>query len=73
MDHLNPRELTLVFLSLGVLLLSARALGELARRCNVPSVLGEILAGILLGPTVLGVLAPGLSLTLFPSGGGTSP
>ncbi len=70
MDTLAPREITMMFLALGILLFCARALGELVRRCNQPSVLGEILAGILLGPTVLGVLAPGLSAALFPVSGG---
>jgi len=70
MDNLTPREITVLLLALGTLLISARVLGELARRLNQPSVLGEILAGILLGPTVLGALAPGLSGFLFPVHGG---
>jgi Kef-type K+ transport system membrane component KefB/mannitol/fructose-specific phosphotransferase system IIA component len=70
MDGLTPREITVMFSALGTLLFSARALGEIARRCNLPSVLGEIMAGILLGPTVLGALAPALSLNLFPARGG---
>ncbi|HEY5672252.1 MAG TPA: cation:proton antiporter [Malonomonas sp.] len=70
MDNLTPREITMMFLALGVLLFSARVLGELAKRCNLPPVLGEIIAGILLGPTVLGWLAPDLSHSLFPTHGG---
>ena len=58
-----------MFLALGVLLLSARVLGEAARSIGMPSVIGEILAGILLGPTVLGQLAPALSTALFPAHG----
>jgi Kef-type K+ transport system membrane component KefB len=64
MDH---SELTAFFLALGVLLLAARVLGELARSVNLPSVLGELLAGVLLGPTVLGALAPSVFDGLFPS------
>jgi Kef-type K+ transport system membrane component KefB/mannitol/fructose-specific phosphotransferase system IIA component len=72
MNGLSTHEITVLFAALGTLLFSARALGEIARRCNLPSVLGEILAGVLLGPTVLGALAPPLSRSLFPpSGGGT--
>ncbi len=62
----------MLFLALGMLLLSARALGEVAKRCNLPSVIGEILAGILLGPTLLGGLVPGFSRALFPTQGGVA-
>ena len=44
---------------LAVLLVSARALGELAQRLGQPSVIGEILAGIVLGPSLLGSLPVG--------------
>lgn len=70
MDLLTKQELTALLLALGLLLFSARILGEVAKRFNQPSVLGEIAAGILLGPTVLGALAPELSLFLFPPQGG---
>ncbi|BCR06024.1 hypothetical protein DESUT3_30930 [Desulfuromonas versatilis] len=70
MASLSPNETTLFLLALGVLLAGARILGEVARRCNQPAVLGEIAAGILLGPTVLGNLAPQLSAALFPRSGG---
>ena len=69
MESLQPHEITTLFLALGTLLLSARILGETARRLSLPSVIGEILAGILLGPTVLGQLAPRLNAALFPSRG----
>lgn len=69
MDSVAPPNLTAFFLSLGILLFSARLLGEVARRLNQPSVIGEILAGILLGPTILGTFAPGFSQFLFPTQG----
>lgn len=59
----------MIFLALGLLLLTARVLGEIARRFNQPAVLGELITGILLGPTVLGHLAPGAELALFPTTG----
>jgi Kef-type K+ transport system membrane component KefB len=59
----------MMFLSLGILLGVARTLGELAQRVRQPAVLGELLAGILLGPTVLGSLTPELSAVLFPTQG----
>lgn len=49
-----------------LLLLLARGLGVLATKLGMPSVVGELLAGLLLGPTVLGGVAPGLQESLFP-------
>ncbi|HZJ71360.1 MAG TPA: cation:proton antiporter, partial [Planctomycetota bacterium] len=61
---------TLSFLlALGVLLGLGRALGELAYRLKQAPVLGEIVAGILLGPTVFGRVAPHAFETLFPATG----
>jgi len=40
-------------------LVAAKALGALAQRLGQPSVLGELLAGIILGGSVLGILDPG--------------
>jgi len=72
MDNLSSRDITMLLLALGILLLSARTLGEVAKRCNLPAVIGEIMAGILLGPTLLGWLAPGFSRALFPTDGGVA-
>src|SRR6187551_261439 len=44
--------------SLAALLLAARLMGEAAQRLGQPAVLGELLAGIILGPSVLGFLDP---------------
>jgi Kef-type K+ transport system membrane component KefB len=52
-----------------VLLTFAHAFGYLFGRLRQPRVIGEILGGLLLGPTVLGALAPDLQADLFPSGG----
>lgn len=66
MGNLTSHNIIVLFLSLGVLLGVARVLGELAQRLRQPSVLGELIAGVLLGPTVLGSIAPGLGEFLFP-------
>lgn len=60
MESLTSHNITAMFLSLGVLLGVARVLGELALRFRQPAVLGELLAGVLLGPTILGSIAPEL-------------
>ena len=46
------------FLVLLTILLAARILGELAARLKAPPVIGELLAGILLGPSLLGWIEP---------------
>lgn len=46
------------FLSLVIILLTARLLAELAKKFQVPPVIGELLAGILLGPSLLGWIDP---------------
>ena len=47
----------------------SRVLGELCRKRGLPMVLGELLAGILLGRTVLGAIWPGGFEFLFPTEG----
>ncbi|MFI9203886.1 cation:proton antiporter [Streptomyces sp. NPDC053048] len=62
------RHQSLVFLlQLALLLLLARGLGRLAARLGLPALVGELLAGVLLGPTVLGNAAPAVSRWLFPA------
>ncbi|KAB1947324.1 cation:proton antiporter [Micromonospora sp. ALFpr18c] len=57
----------LVFLSaLTVLLLLARLLGGLAERLGMPAVVGELLTGVILGPSLLGHLTPGITGWLLP-------
>lgn len=55
-------DITAILLALVVILVLARAVGWLFERIGQPRVVGEIVAGILLGPSLLG---PGLSETLF--------
>jgi Kef-type K+ transport system membrane component KefB len=59
-------------LAVGLLLLTARILGELCVRLRQPAVIGEILAGVLLGPTMLGAMAPAASSLLFPASGASA-
>ncbi len=61
-------EVPIFLLSLAVLLGSARLLGALAARLGLPAVVGEILAGLLAGKTVLGRAFPGAFAWLFPEG-----
>ena len=60
----------LVFLLQMTLILAVTRSGShLAARLHVAPVLGEIIAGIALGPTLLGLLLPGLQMALFPGQG----
>jgi Kef-type K+ transport system membrane component KefB len=53
-------------LQIAVILVAARIVGLLFQKINQPQVMGEMVAGILLGPSLLGWLAPGVSASLFP-------
>ena len=66
---MSNEQLGSLALSLLLLVLSAHLLGQLFARLRQPKVVGEILAGVLLGPSLLGQLAPGVSASLF----GASP
>jgi Kef-type K+ transport system membrane component KefB len=47
-------------LLLAVILVAAKTLGELAERIGQPAVVGELIAGVLLGPSVIGFVDPTL-------------
>lgn len=64
---LGHHELLLILLELTLLLLVARGLGELMRRINLPPVVGELLAGVLLGPSLFGWAFPVLQAQIFPN------
>ncbi len=51
-------EIHQFFLTLFLILIVARVLGELFARYGIPSVLGELFAGILLGSSVFGIIQP---------------
>ena len=71
------------FLILLIILLTARVFAELAARFKAPSVIGELVAGVVLGPSLLGWIEPieavklmaeiGIILLLFEVGLGTDP
>jgi Kef-type K+ transport system membrane component KefB len=56
------------FLELAAILLACRLVGLLSQRLGQPQVVGEMVAGVLLGPSLLGRLAPGIQHHLFPPG-----
>ncbi|MBN9047825.1 MAG: cation:proton antiporter [Rhizobiales bacterium] len=62
----GPSE-TVLILQIIALLVVGRLLGEAMIRVGQPAVMGQLIAGILLGPSVLGALAPDLQHALFPA------
>ncbi len=69
MQQLSHHELIVFFLQLSVMLLFGKIFGEFAKKLKQPAVVGEILAGICLGPTLLGTFSPQVYQYLFPSVG----
>lgn len=59
-------DLLLLLAQIAGVLLAARLFGRLAGLVGQPRVVGEMFAGILLGPSLLGTIAPELSAQLFP-------
>ena len=59
-----PR-LSILLAQIVVILVLARVVGWLFSRIRQPKVIGEMAAGLLLGPSCLGWIAPGLSAALF--------
>jgi Kef-type K+ transport system membrane component KefB len=56
------------FLQMFVILAACRLCGWLVRRfLRQPQVIGEMIAGVILGPSLLGALSPGVQTFLFPS------
>lgn len=67
MPKLTHHEVISLLIAFSVLLLAGRLIGELFRKIKQPIVIGEILAGILLGPTILGTIKPEWFHGLFPA------
>lgn len=60
-------DIGMLLIQLVVILLVVRVVGWLFARLHQPTVIGEILAGILLGPSLLGAVWPEAMKTLFPA------
>jgi Kef-type K+ transport system membrane component KefB len=66
---MNHQQITHLLLCLGTMLLCGRLFGEFFRKLRMPLVVGELIAGIILGPTVLGQYYPELNETIFTTKG----
>lgn len=61
-DHI----VAVVFVDVAILLMVSSLASRLARRCGQPAVIGEIVAGLVLGPSLLGLLPGDLTTWLIP-------
>ena len=66
MNFPSEHDFGLLLFQLFIILTAALSLGELFRRFGQAPVIGEVTAGILLGPSILGALFPALYGSLFP-------
>ncbi len=62
-------DLIILLSSIGGILILARIFSELCKKIQMPIVMGEILLGIILGPTVFGALSPDWSAYILPKVG----
>src|SRR5688500_1946779 len=72
MVSLHSNEIVSFFLVTGVILVAARLFGELALKFGQPIIIGEIVAGIVLGPAVFGYFFPDVFLWALPREGEAS-
>ena len=66
MGKLGHADVVHLLVQLSIMLVMGRLFAEIFRKLNQPAVVGEIIAGILLGPTVLGMLQPEWFEALYP-------
>jgi Kef-type K+ transport system membrane component KefB len=66
MVKLAHSELIILLLSISTMLIVSRIFAELGKQFKLPVVMGELIVGIILGPTVLGMICPGVFNYLFP-------
>jgi Kef-type K+ transport system membrane component KefB len=68
---LSNADIVRLLVALVLLLVAAHSFGRLCTRLRQPKVAGEILGGLVLGPTLFGLLLPSWQQALFQSGGTT--
>ena len=69
MQVLSENDVFIFVAQLGIIILFARIFGDLAKGLNQPIIVGEVVAGIILGPMVFGRFFPQWHAFLFPASG----
>ncbi|OFY62503.1 MAG: sodium:proton exchanger [Bacteroidetes bacterium RIFCSPLOWO2_02_FULL_36_8] len=66
---LQKNEIVLLLFSISIMLTLSRIVAEVGKKYHLPIVIGEILVGVILGPTVLGMIKPDWFELIFPPAG----
>ena len=66
LKHNLSEPMAILLLQIIVIILFARLFGFLFKKIGQPAVIGEIVAGIVLGPSIIGLIFPQVNLFLFP-------
>jgi len=66
MKNIFHNDLIILLFCIGTILLLARVFSEIAKKMKMPGIMGEIVLGIIIGPTVFGYFYPELFGILFP-------
>ena len=66
MAKLQPSDLVTLLLAISIILIFSRIASEFGKKIGLPMVMGELIVGVILGPTVLGTITPAGYATLFP-------
>jgi Kef-type K+ transport system membrane component KefB len=69
MQTLSHEEIVVLFASISIMLLASRMFAELGRKIRLPIVMGEMIIGILLGPSLIGNIFPDFFNHFFPTTG----
>lgn len=72
MSKFSHNDLIVILTAIGTILILSRIISEMGRRFHFPIVMGEIVVGILLGPTILGTINPDFFERVFPKDGNVS-
>ncbi|MBI4930263.1 MAG: cation:proton antiporter [Bacteroidetes bacterium] len=72
MSKFSHNDLIVILTAIGTILILSRIISEMGRKFHFPIVMGEIVVGILLGPTILGTFNPEFFERVFPKDGNVS-
>ena len=65
-------DLARLFIGLALLLLAAHGVGSVFARFRQPAAIGEIVGGLLLGPSALAAISPRVQHWIFPASGSSA-